>query len=164
MEAELIGRDEELQRAQQFLEAVQTGARTLLIAGDAGVGKTSLWEAALSRAHSAGLQALVARPTEAETSFAYAALGDLLGAHPEVLADLPSPQRRALEIVLRMVERGEPPDQQTVALATLAALRTLGREVAGRPRCRRRAVARPANFGGARLRRAGAERTSRSGS
>ena len=128
MEAELIGRDEELQRAQQFLEAVQTGARTLLIAGDAGVGKTSLWEAALSRAHSAGLQALVARPTEAETSFAYAALGDLLGAHPEVLADLPSPQRRALEIVLRMVERGEPPDQQTVALATLAALRTLGRK------------------------------------
>ncbi len=127
MEAELIGRDEELQRVQQFVEAVPIGARAFLITGDAGVGKTSLWEAALDRADSAGLEALVARPTEAETSFAHAALGDLLGAHRELLADLPRPQRRALEVALLMADRGEPPDRQTVALATLSALRTLAR-------------------------------------
>jgi DNA-binding CsgD family transcriptional regulator len=127
MEAELIGRDEELQRVQQFLETVPMGARALLIAGDAGVGKTSLWQAALGRADSAGLRTLVARPAEAETSFAYAALGDLLGADPDVLGELPRPQRRALEVVLLVAERGEPPDQQTVALATLAALRALAR-------------------------------------
>jgi DNA-binding CsgD family transcriptional regulator len=127
MEAELIGRDEELQRVRQFLETVPVGARAFLIAGDAGVGKTSLWQAALGRAESAGLHALVARPTEAETSFAYAALGDLLGAQPELLEDLPRPQQRALEVILLVAERGEPPDQQAVALATLAALRSLAR-------------------------------------
>ena len=78
MEAELIGRDEELQRVQRFLDGA--GARALLIAGEAGVGKTSLWQAAVGRAEAAGMRAIAARPTEAETSFAHAALGDLLGA------------------------------------------------------------------------------------
>jgi DNA-binding CsgD family transcriptional regulator len=125
MEAELIGRDEELLRVQQFLE--RAGARALLIAGEAGVGKTSLWQAAVRRAEAAGMRAIAARPTEAETSFAHAALGDLLGAHPEVLEDLPAPQQRALEAALLMADRGAAPDQQAVALATLAALRALAR-------------------------------------
>ena len=125
MEAELIGRDEELQRVQRFLD--RAGARTLLIAGEAGVGKTSIWQAAVDRAEAAGMRALAARPTEAETSFAHAALGDLLGRHPEVLEDLPAPQRRALEVALLLAERREAPDQQAVALATLAALRALSR-------------------------------------
>ena len=125
MEVELIGRDEELQRVQRFLD--RAGARTLLIAGEAGVGKTSLWQTAVGRAEAAGMGALAARPTEAETSFAHAALGDLLGPHPEVLEDLPAPQRRALEVALLVAERREAPDQQAVALATLAALRALSR-------------------------------------
>jgi predicted ATPase len=128
MEVELIGRDEELQRVQRFLEAVPTGGRALLIEGEAGAGKTVLWEAALGRAAEAGLHAVAARPTEAETSFAHAALRDLVGADLEVLDDVPRPQRRALEIALLMTERdGETPDRQAVSLATLAALRALGR-------------------------------------
>ena len=127
MEAELIGRDEELQRVQRFLEAVPASGRALLIAGEAGVGKTSLWQAAVGRAQAAGMRVIAARPTEAETSFAHAALGDLLGPHPEVLEDLPGPQRRALEVALLLAERGEKPDQQAVALATLAGLRALAR-------------------------------------
>ena len=127
MEAELIGRDEELQRVQRFLEAVPASGRALLIAGEAGVGKTSLWQSAVGRAQAAGMRVIAARPTEAETSFAHAALGDLLGPHPEVLEDLPGPQRRALEVALLLTERGEKPDQQAVALATLAGLRALAR-------------------------------------
>ena len=127
MEAELIGRDEELQRVQRFLEAVPAGGRALLIAGEAGVGKTSLWQAAVARAQAAGMRVIAARPTEAETSFAHAALGDLLGPHPEVLENLPGPQRRALEVALLLAERDEKPDQQAVALATLAGLRALAR-------------------------------------
>jgi DNA-binding CsgD family transcriptional regulator len=128
MEAELIGRDEELQRVQRFLEAVPAGTRALLIAGEAGVGKTSLWQAALERAQAAGIRTIAARPTEAETSFAHAALGDLLGPHLELLEVLPGPRRRALEVALLVAERGEEPDQQAVALATLTALRALARE------------------------------------
>jgi DNA-binding CsgD family transcriptional regulator len=125
MEVELIGRDEELQRVQRFLD--RPGARALVIAGEAGVGKTSLWQAGLGRAEAAGLRAIAARPTEAETSFAHAALGDLLGRHAEVLEELPAPQRHALEVALLVAERRETPDQQAVALATLAALRALAR-------------------------------------
>ncbi len=114
---------------QQFVEAVPNGRAGVADHGRRRRGQdVALGGGAGAGADSAGLQALVARPTEAETSFAYAALGDLLGAHPEVLADLPRPQRRALEVVLLVAERGEPPDQQTVALATLAALRALGRK------------------------------------
>ena len=127
MEAELIGRDEELQRVQRFLEAVPAGSRVLLITGEAGVGKTSLWQAAVGRAQAADMRAIAARPSEAETSFAYAALGDLLGPHPGVLDDLPGPQRRALEVALLVAERGEKPDQQAVARATLTGLRSLAR-------------------------------------
>ena len=123
MEVELIGRDEELQRVQRFLG--RPGARALLIAGEAGVGKTSLWHAALARAGVAGMRVMAARPTEAETSFAHAGLGDLLGAHPEALDELPSPQRQALEAALLLAERAQPPDPQAVARATLAALRAL---------------------------------------
>jgi DNA-binding CsgD family transcriptional regulator len=127
MEAELTGRDDDLRRVQLFVEAVPSGARALLITGEAGVGKTSLWHAAVERARAAGMQAVSARPAEAETSFAYAALGDLLGSQAAVLDELPDLQRRALEVALLVAEHGEEPDQQAVALATLAALRALAR-------------------------------------
>ena len=127
MEAELTGRDEELRRVRQFVDAAPSGVRALLITGEAGVGKTSLWQVALDHVRAAGMQAVAARPAEAETSFAYAALGDLLGSHRAVLDELPGVQSRALEVALRVAERGEEPDQQAVALATLAALRALAR-------------------------------------
>ena len=76
---------------ERFLAAVPRGARALVIEGEAGAGKTALWEAALALAREAGALVLSARPTEAETSFAHAALGDLLGAHPDALKRLPRP-------------------------------------------------------------------------
>ena len=82
MEAELIRRDEELQRVQRFLEAVPASGRALLIAGEAGVGKTSVAGGGGPRAGGPGMRVIAARPAEAETSFAHAALGDLLGPHP----------------------------------------------------------------------------------
>ncbi len=127
MEAELSGRDDELRRVQHFVQAVPSGVRALLITGEAGVGKTSLWQAAVEGARAAGMQAVAARPAEAETSFAYAALGDLLGSFPPALDELPGRHRRALEVALRVAAHGEEPDQQAVALATLAALRALAR-------------------------------------
>ena len=41
---------------QRFLDAVPDGARALLIEGEAGVGKTALWQAALARAQAAGMR------------------------------------------------------------------------------------------------------------
>jgi DNA-binding CsgD family transcriptional regulator len=126
MSAELVGREEELHRVELFLEAARTAPRTLVIEGEAGAGKTSIWEAGLTAAERAGTPTLAARPAEAETSFAYAALGDLLRDNLGAVAELPSRQRRALEVALRLDdERDDAPDQQSVALAVLAVLRQL---------------------------------------
>ena len=129
MTAELVGREGELERVELFLRSVQDGARALVIEGEAGAGKTSLWNAALAGAARGGLRTLSARPAEAETSFAYAALGDLLGEHSEAVVALPPRQRRALEVALLTDEsNGEAPDQHTVALGLLGVLRRLAGE------------------------------------
>jgi DNA-binding CsgD family transcriptional regulator/tetratricopeptide (TPR) repeat protein len=120
---ELIGREEELQRVELFLQATQHGPRALAVEGEAGAGKTSVWEAGLRAARSAGFTTLAARPAEAEASFAYAALGDLLAAHVDAIAGLPPRQRHALEAALLLgAADGVAPDQQSVALGCLGVL------------------------------------------
>jgi DNA-binding CsgD family transcriptional regulator/tetratricopeptide (TPR) repeat protein len=126
MSAQLVGREEELQRVELFLEAARHEPRALLIEGEAGAGKTSVWDAALAAAERANSHTLAARPAEAETGFAYAALGDLLRGHLDALSGLPSRQQRALEVALLLEQEGaEQPDQQSVALAVLGVFRRL---------------------------------------
>jgi DNA-binding CsgD family transcriptional regulator len=123
---ELIGRDQELGSTGRFLDTIAGGATALVIQGEPGAGKTSLWDAARATASDSGKLVLSARPAEAEASFAYAALGDLLRAHAGAARGLPLPQRRALGIALLLTEEsGEAPDQQAVALAALGVLRQL---------------------------------------
>lgn len=129
MSEQLVGREEELQVLELFLVAARREPRALVIEGEAGVGKTSLWEAALRAASADGAQRLSARPTEAEASFAYAALGDLLHDHAEVRATLPPRQRRALEVALLLSEEEvDSPDAQSVALAVLGMVERLATE------------------------------------
>ena len=126
MTSRLVGREEELQRAELFLVAARHAPRALVIEGEAGAGKTTIWEAALAGAQQAGTRTLSARPAEAETTFAYAALGDLLRDHVDALDELPPRQRHALEVALLLDDGGDDtPDQQSVALAVLAAFRSL---------------------------------------
>ena len=126
MSSELVGREEELQQVELLLEAARHSPRALLIEGEAGAGKTSLWEAALAAAARAGFSAVAARPAEAETSFAYAALGDLLRERSDALEGLPARLRQALEVAL-LLDDGAPeaPDQQSVALGLLATFKRL---------------------------------------
>ncbi len=126
MTGELIARDEELRSIERFVHAIRRGARAVVLQGDAGTGKTSLWEAGVARAIDRGHLVLAARPAEAEASFAYAALGDLLRRHAETARRLPHPQRHALEVALLIAEEtDEAPNQQAVALAALGVLRDL---------------------------------------
>jgi DNA-binding CsgD family transcriptional regulator/tetratricopeptide (TPR) repeat protein len=112
-----------------FLQAVRRRPQALIVEGEAGVGKTSVWEEGLAAADRDGIRTLAARPAEAETSFAYAALGDLLGRHSDAIAGLPPRQRHALEVALLLDDGdGHAPDQQSVALASLGVLRRLAAE------------------------------------
>jgi DNA-binding CsgD family transcriptional regulator len=122
-----VGRASELEAIDLFVEAAATESRLLLITGAVGMGKTTLLEAGRARAEARGIQVCDARPSELETRLDYSGLADLLARVPEtVLARLPEPQRRALQVVLLLEEPGPaPPDPRSVATAALGVLRVL---------------------------------------
>jgi len=92
----LAGRVAELGAVEQFL-ATGAAGRMLVVCGDPGIGKSTVWEAGVGLARSRGFAVWSARPGEAEAQLSFAGLGDLLeGADGGVLAGLPVPQRRAL--------------------------------------------------------------------
>jgi DNA-binding NarL/FixJ family response regulator len=118
----IVGRDGELRAVERFLEG---GAMALVIDGEAGIGKTTIWRAAVGKAEASGWRVLAARPAEAEARLSYAALTDLVGpAMAEVQEELPAPQRRALEAALLLAE-SDAADARTVATAVLSLLSAL---------------------------------------
>ena len=127
MNPSVVGRDREVAVAEEAFERMRSGPAALLIEGEPGIGKTTLWRATVQCAGERGLRVLEARPAEAEVPLSYAAVGDLLAPVLDAaLAGLPAPQRRALEVALLIADPdGEPPDQRAIAIALLATLRTL---------------------------------------
>ena len=124
----VIGREEELAGVATFLDRATAASAALVLVGEAGVGKTTLWRAGVEAGRERSFRVLTASPSVAETSLSFAAVGDLLGeAAPEVLAELPAPQRAALEVALLLTEAERDPDPRAVAVAVLGALRVLGR-------------------------------------
>ncbi len=125
----VVGRGQELDAIGSFLVGEAGRSHVLLLEGAAGIGKTTVWEAAARAATESGFRVLSARPLEVETRISFAAAGDLLaGALDEVAADLPAPQLRALEIALLLRDPvGSPVGPQAIAFAFLSALRGLAR-------------------------------------
>ena len=123
----MVGRAKERAALLRFVDELAERPRVLLLEGEAGIGKTTLWRAGVAAAAGAGHRVLVSRPAERETTLTYSAIGDLLGdAFDEALADAPAPQRRALEIALLRRHHGTlQPDQRAIALGVLEAFRTL---------------------------------------
>lgn len=96
---EVSGRQPARAVLDRFLEQAHHGPRALVVEGEAGIGKTVLWRAALSGA--AGIRVLVCAPTQAESTLPYAGLADLLADVPARLTGaLPEAQRLALDIAL----------------------------------------------------------------
>ena len=126
----VIGREADQANIEQYLEALPAGSAGLLVAGEAGIGKTTLWQAAVESAGRRGFRVLVARPGESEARLSYSGLGDLFdGVAGEMFPNLPEPQRRALDVaLLRAGDDGNPPDQRSVSVAVLAVLRLLAAE------------------------------------
>jgi DNA-binding CsgD family transcriptional regulator len=123
---ELVGREPELERVTGWVELLSSGPAGVVVAGDPGIGKTSVWSAALDRAGQAGALVLATRPVEAELPLGYAGLTDLLVVAAEpLLEELSEPLARALAAALLL--RNEPggADPLAVARGTLAALRAL---------------------------------------
>jgi DNA-binding CsgD family transcriptional regulator len=123
----VFGREREFVRLSAFLDAVPRGPRALLLEGEAGIGKTTVWRWTVERARAATFRPLTCRPAEAEAKFSYAALADLFETiDARDLPDLPPPQRRGLEIVLlRHDDEGAKLDPRVIAAAVLASVRSL---------------------------------------
>lgn len=128
-ETELVGRDAELERVHGFLKGVDRGTSLLLLEGEPGIGKTTLWREGVRLAVAMGHRVLAARPAEAEASLSFAALGDLVGTVlDEIGDDLPGRQRGAVEAALLLGDPGEgSPDLRTVSVALLSILRSLSK-------------------------------------
>ena len=89
---EVIGREAELSVLGAFLDDVRGGPAALLLDGEAGVGKTTLWKEGLEAARERSYRILTCQPVESEAKLSFAALGDLLGGVvEEVAAFLPGP-------------------------------------------------------------------------
>ncbi len=97
----VVSRSAEFRAIADFLTKVEARPTGLLMQGDAGVGKTTLWLAALEQARARGWRVLCARAWEAESVMAYGTVADILGDVPaDVLAALPDVQRVAMDRVL----------------------------------------------------------------
>src|SRR5215217_4800295 len=127
MVSEIVGRDEELALVQAFVGSAEDGTAALVLEGEAGIGKSTLWLAGVEHARSSGLRILVSRPAEAERGLAHAGLGDLFDdVLDDVLAELSAPRRRALEVALLLEEPdADALDPRALGLATRNALQLL---------------------------------------
>ena len=105
-----------------FLQSASIEPSALVVEGDAGIGKTELWLAALDLAGEQGFRVLSARPAAAESVMAYAALADMLSViQADAWPDLPPPQQLALDrALLRASADGPTTDQRAVAAGFLS--------------------------------------------
>ena len=73
----LVSRDEELAAIASLVASPDRRSHVAVLAGDAGIGKTTLMLAALESARERGARVLSARPSELEAGLSYVGLGDL---------------------------------------------------------------------------------------
>src|SRR5580765_6702943 len=116
----LRGRTGECALLDALVDAIRRGeGRSLVVRGEAGIGKTALLEYLVRSA--SDLTVLRAVGVESEMELAYAGLHQLCASLLDQLDRLPTPQRHALEIVYGL-SAGGAPDRFLVGLAVLSLL------------------------------------------
>ncbi len=100
--------------------------RALLIEGEAGIGKTTLFDGLLEMALERGFRSMSCRPTRSEMDLSYVGLLELLdGIGTDVVASLPPPQARVLNLILRREEPEGSFDRLSLAVAVHACIRAM---------------------------------------
>ena len=127
--AVVVGRDAERRAIDAWLDANRPAS--LLISGEAGIGKSTLWSYAVERAAERGDRVLAWRASSAERELAFAALSALFDEPTLVplLDRVPDPRRQALETAIGRVSPGlHRPEPSLVGLAVADVLRILSAE------------------------------------
>ena len=125
----IIGRDSERAAVERLLDEGSSRLTALVLEGEAGIGKTTVWRDAVVLAGERGHATLTCRPAQAETTLAFASLADLLEPiEDRTIAALPGPQRHALEVaLLRAGPRAVAAQGRAVAAGIVTLLRDLAR-------------------------------------
>ena len=127
MSARVVSREPQAAEIAAFLTSVVAAPCALVIEGEPGIGKTTLWLETIERAEADGFRVMAARPVDAESVLAYTSLADMLdGVDTAILAELPEPQRLALDrVLLRGDGADSPADQRAVAAGFLSVVMIL---------------------------------------
>ena len=122
----LRGRDAECAALDVLLDAARGGEnRTVVLRGEAGVGKSALLEYAIGSAQD--FRVLRSVGVESEMELAFASLHQLCARILDRRGGVPGPQRNALEVAFGL-DSGPPPDRFLVGLATLSLLAEIADE------------------------------------
>ncbi|HTU84171.1 MAG TPA: AAA family ATPase [Solirubrobacteraceae bacterium] len=125
--APLRGRTDECALLDGLLADVRRGeGRSLVLRGEAGVGKTALLEYLIESA--SDMTVLRAVGVESEMELAYASLHQLCVPLLDELERIPPPQREALRVVFGVIGGVPPPDRFLVGLGVLSLLSEVAEE------------------------------------
>ena len=126
----MVGREHELATVEKLLDCGLQQYSALLLSGEAGIGKTTVWQEALRLGEEAGYRILRCRPGQAEAKLGFAALADLLSSVDEdAFSALPEPQRDAVDAaLLRAAPRAAGSASRAVAAGLLSVLRAIAQE------------------------------------
>jgi len=126
----LVGREHELATVERLLDCGLRQYSALLLSGEAGIGKTTVWQEALRLGEEAGFRVLRCRPGQAEAKLGFAALSDLLSSVDEdAFSALPEPQRDAVDAaLLRAAPRAAGSASRAVAAGLLSVMRAIAQE------------------------------------
>ncbi len=121
----MIGREAELASLERVVGGGPAGGAMIVI-GEPGIGKSTLWDVAVGLARARGIRVLCAQSSGSEARLPFAGLIDLLESVGDAeLEHLPPPQRQALEVALLRAAPGEDPAQSTaIAIGLLGLLRS----------------------------------------
>ena len=126
MTSEIVGRESELDAIDAWLDRPVDGITALVLEGQAGIGKSTLWQAAVAAARARSFRVLTSRPAETERTLPYVVLGDLFGAVDDAaLVSLATPRRRAFEAALLRAEPEGPVEPRALGVAIASILPTL---------------------------------------
>ncbi|MCW2549652.1 MAG: ATP-dependent transcriptional regulator, partial [Mycobacterium sp.] len=115
---------------EEFLASAALEPAALILSGEAGIGKTTLWLTTVDTARERGFRVLSARANAAESQLAYGAAADLLRqVDPALFVSLPRPQRIAIDrVLLRTDAEGGAAEPHATGAAFLTIIDQLAEE------------------------------------
>ena len=121
----VVGRDAPLADLNVFVQRIPHAGGVVVLEGEPGIGKTTVWQHAVDAALAAGYLVLATCGAAAEAALGYGALAELLAGIDAPFDTLPGPQRDALGAALLLTAPVRAPEPRAVFAAFTGVVRAL---------------------------------------